>query len=50
LNLGLVNVKFDAIPQRLVAGFAQRSLHTPQRLLLRAVGISQFLSEEFANC
>src|SRR5690349_23167307 len=49
LHLGLLDMHLDAFAQRVGACFAQRPLHTAERLLLRAIGVLQFLGQQFAD-
>jgi hypothetical protein len=49
LDLRLLDVQLNALAQRFGARLSHRPLHTAERLLLRAVGVLQFLSKQFKD-
>jgi len=49
LHLCLIDVKLNAFPQGIGTRLPERLLHAAQRLFLGAVGILQFLGQQFAN-
>jgi hypothetical protein len=49
LHLRLLDMHLNAFAQRFGARLSHRPLHTAERLLLRAVGVLQFLGQQFAD-